>query len=108
PGRPAHTIAAKSVSAASAPKPPADGPVRPSDKAGQGAPPAEAGACPGEGRGHNLLHLSQKLIAPRLLLLARVFRLRKAALLQHRPVPHHPTANFTQPRRQVRLILASP
>jgi hypothetical protein len=39
---------------------------------------------------HHLLHLGQKLVAPRLLFLACVFRLRKAALPLHRsraPVP---------------------
>src|SRR3954464_8897449 len=39
---------------------------------------------------HDLLHLGQKLVAPRLLLLAGVFRLRKASLKLHRPVPQSP------------------
>src|SRR4051794_1837272 len=57
---------------------------------------------------HDLLHLGQKLVSPRLLPLARIFRLRKAALLLHRPVPQLPTANVIPPRRQVPLTSGSP
>ena len=39
---------------------------------------------------HNLLHLGQKLVPSCLLLLAGVFRLRKAPLTLHRPVPQPP------------------
>src|SRR5271167_3600534 len=39
---------------------------------------------------HHLLHLGQKLVPPRLFLLASVFRLRKAALSLHRPAPRPP------------------
>src|ERR1700676_5039264 len=44
---------------------------------------------------HHLLHLSQKFVTPRPLLLAGVFRLRKAPLPLHRPAPRSPrTAGF--------------
>jgi hypothetical protein len=47
--------------------------------------------CPG----HNLFHLAQKLVPARLLFLPGVFRLRKATLPLHRPVPQSPrTSRF--------------
>jgi len=39
---------------------------------------------------HHLLHLGQKLVPPRLLFLAGVFRLRKATLPLHRSAPRPP------------------
>jgi hypothetical protein len=52
---------------------------------------------------YNPLHIGQKLIAPRLLLLTGVFHLGKASLPLHRPVPQLQTAHLIPPRRQIRL-----
>src|SRR3954447_14408438 len=54
---------------------------------------------------YNLLHLSQKLVASCLLLLAGVFRLRKAPLKLHRPVPRpHLPADSTPYRPAARYF----
>jgi hypothetical protein len=46
---------------------------------------------------HHPLHLGQKLVPPRLLLLAGVFRLRKAPLPLHPPVPPSPRTHGFDP-----------
>src|SRR3954468_9260027 len=89
--RPTRTTAAQNRPAACVPRGSAADRARLSDGGGGGVPPAGAGACPGEGRGHSLLHLGQKLIASRLLLLGPVFRLGKAALTLHRFHLNHST-----------------
>jgi hypothetical protein len=49
---------------------------------------------------HHLLHLAQKLVAPRLFLLAGVFRLRKAPLPLHRVPPPGPLGPPDSTRRR--------
>src|SRR5215204_391284 len=58
---------------------------------------------------HHLLHLGQKLVAPRLLLLPGVFRLRKAALPLHRTVPRSPRTGgfYLMPARQAGFFSVS-
>jgi hypothetical protein len=56
---------------------------------------------------HDLLHLGQKLVAPRLLLLAGVFRLRKAPLKLHSPVlqpPHRQILPHTHSSKAISSV----
>jgi hypothetical protein len=59
---------------------------------------------------HHLLHIGQKLVPPRLLLFAGVFRLRKAPLPLHRPAPRFPRTPRFYPKRppKTRLISVFP
>ena len=110
PRPPARAIAAQSKSAASAPAQSAAGRAHPSGRAAADAPPAAPGACPGEGRGHHQFHLGQKLVATRLLLLAGVLNLRKAALTLHRPAPgpQRTSKFYSMPNHASRLISVFP
>ena len=99
PRRPARTIAAKNRSAASAPARSAAGRARLSDRAGQSRHQPRPR--------HHLLHLGQKLVAPRLLLLAGVFRLAKlpCRCIDLPPIQHR--ADSTQSRTRTGLFSAS-
>src|SRR3954471_7397634 len=105
PRRPAHTIAGGSGSAASAPDQSAAGRARPSDRKVADAPPAAPTVQPAPSQPETPAFAGAGFGAPRLLLLAGVFRLRKAPLKLHRPDPQPRTSGFYLIRTPARLFL---